>query len=160
MPCRTGAEESRQQHLHWLAEHVIDWSAVPRVHIRPTVAVLLAPHDHVGSVYELTGPATLDLDGLAEQYARALGRPITAERLPYDQWADRLAGSPLTPHVQQHIATMTRLHREDRYNRSTTDVERITGRPPRTAEQYVRERRDLFDGRRDDGALLTRPPTS
>ncbi|QRX95331.1 hypothetical protein [Streptomyces noursei] len=55
---------------------------------------------------------------------------------------------------------MTRLHREDRYNRSTTDVERITGRPPRTVEQYVRERRDLFDGRRDDGALLTRPPTS
>ncbi|GGX27666.1 NAD(P)H-binding protein [Streptomyces noursei] len=191
----TSTEESRQQRLHWLAEHVIDWSAVPRVHIRPTVfldnplftllaagpirdrgvlalpfgsgrtspiassdvaevvmAVLLAPHDHVGSVYELTGPTALDLDGLADQYARALGRPITAERLPHDQWADQLAGSALTPHVQQHIATMARLHREDRYNRSTTDVERITGRPPRTVEQYVRERRDLFDSHRDDGA--------
>ncbi|MEV0084696.1 hypothetical protein [Saccharopolyspora sp. NPDC050642] len=26
-----------QQRLHWLAEHVIDWSAVPAVHIRPAV---------------------------------------------------------------------------------------------------------------------------
>src|ERR1700730_6776725 len=30
-------EESRQQRLHWLAEHVIDWSGLPAVHVRPTV---------------------------------------------------------------------------------------------------------------------------
>jgi uncharacterized protein YbjT (DUF2867 family) len=30
-------EESHQQRLHWLAEHVIRWSGVPAVHIRPTV---------------------------------------------------------------------------------------------------------------------------
>src|SRR6201997_3946715 len=33
----TSTEESRQQRLHWLAEHVIDWSGVRAVHIRPTV---------------------------------------------------------------------------------------------------------------------------
>ena len=95
----TSTEESKQQRLHWLAEHVINWSAIPAVHIRPTVllenplfamlaarsirdtgelalpfgtgrtspvassdvaevvtAVLCAPQDHLGAVYELTGP--------------------------------------------------------------------------------------------------------
>jgi uncharacterized protein YbjT (DUF2867 family) len=183
----TSTEESKQQRLHWLAEHVINWSGVPAVHIRPTVllenplfailaarsirdtgqlslpfgtgrtspvassdvaevvtAVLCAPQDHVGAVYELTGPATLDIDELAEQYAQALGRPITAVEPSYDEWLEVLGEVGLPPHVQQHIATMARLHREDRYNRSTHDVEDITGHPAQTVRQYVEQHRDLF----------------
>jgi uncharacterized protein YbjT (DUF2867 family) len=30
-------EESTQQRLHWLAEHVMDWSGLPVTHVRPTV---------------------------------------------------------------------------------------------------------------------------
>lgn len=107
-------------------------------------AVLLAPHRHIGSVYELTGPAALNLDELADQYSRALKRTITPVRVPYDQWLSHLARAGLNAHVQQHIATMAKLHREDRYNRSTTDVETITGRAARTVENYVRDRHDLF----------------
>lgn len=33
----TSDAESRQQRLHWLAEHVLDWSGAPAVHVRPTV---------------------------------------------------------------------------------------------------------------------------
>jgi uncharacterized protein YbjT (DUF2867 family) len=184
----TSTEESKQQRLHWLAEHVINWSGVPAVHIRPTVllenplfamlaahsiretgqlslpfgngrtspvassdvaevvtAVLLAPQDHIDAVYELTGPATLDVDELAEQYAQALGRPITAVRPSYDEWLEVLDKVGLPPHVQQHIATMAKLHREDRYNRSTHDVEDITGHPAQSVRQYVELHRDLFE---------------
>jgi uncharacterized protein YbjT (DUF2867 family) len=183
----TSTEESKQQRLHWLAEHVINWSGIPAVHIRPTVlldnpffatlaarsirdtgqlslpfgtgrtspvassdvaevvtTVLRAPQDHIGAVYELTGPATLDVDELADQYAQALGRPITAVRPSYDEWLEVLRKVGLPPHVQQHIATMAKLHREDRYNRSTHDVEGITGRPALTVRQYVEQHRDLF----------------
>ena len=183
----TSTEESQQQRLHWLAEHVINWSGVPAVHIRPTVllenplfamlaahsiretgttilpfgtgrtspvassdvaevvtAVLSAPRDHLGKVYELTGPATLDVDELAEQYAQALGRPVTAVRPSSDEWLEVLDRVGLPPHVQQHIATMAKLHREDRYNRSTHDVEDITGHPAQTVRQYVELHRDLF----------------
>jgi hypothetical protein len=51
----------------------------------------------------------------------------------------------LPEHVAQHIATMARLHREDRYNRSTGDVERIIGRPAQTVAEYITQHRDLFD---------------
>ena len=33
----TSTGESRQHRLHWLAEHVINWSPIPAVHVRPTV---------------------------------------------------------------------------------------------------------------------------
>ena len=106
--------------------------------------MLSAPADHIGAVYELTGPTTLDVDGLADQYTQALGRTITAVRPSYDEWRHELGEIGLPPHVQQHIATMARLHRQDRYNRSTHDVESITGHGAQTVRQYVEEHRDMF----------------
>ncbi len=68
----------------------------------------------------------------------ALGRTVVGEDVPLDEWQrEVLEPIGLPEHVQQHIATMARLHREDRYNRATDDVERITGQPAQTVEQYV-----------------------
>src|SRR5215207_9911049 len=172
----TSTDESHHQRLHWLAEHVLNWSGLPVIHVRPTVfldnplftflaaptirdrgvltlpfgtghtspiaaadvarvvaALLRDPADRIGDVYELTGPEVLDVTGLAEQYSRALGRPITGEDVAYDEWQrEVLAPLGLPEHVQQHVATMARLHREDRYNRGTEDVERLTGQPAQT----------------------------
>lgn len=184
----TSTSESRQHRLHWLAEHIMDWSGVPVVHVRPTVfmenplltmlaadsirergalvlpfgsgrtspiaaadvarvvsSVLCDPANRVGAVYELTGPEVLDIDGIAEQYSRALGRPVAAEDIPLVEWTERiLSPMGLPPHVQQHIATMARLHREGRYDRSTDDVAQITGVPAQTVEQYVSAHAGVF----------------
>jgi hypothetical protein len=86
----------------------------------------------------------LDVAGLAEQFGRALGRPIAAEDLPTELMLGLLSGSGISEHVAQHISTMAHLHREDRYNRATDDVQRVTGRPAQTVEQYVSAHRDLF----------------
>ena len=106
--------------------------------------MLSAPQDHLGAVYELTGPATLDIDELAEQYAQALDRPVTAVSPAYDDWLKDLDEVGLDSHTRQHIATMAKLHRQDRYNRSTRDVETITGHPAQSVGQYVEQHRDLF----------------
>ncbi|MBV9513464.1 MAG: hydroxylase, partial [Mycobacteriaceae bacterium] len=114
---------------------------------RVIVAVLLNPTDRIGHVYELTGPEVLDINGMAEQYARALKRPVTAEDTPYDEWNQLyLRASGLPEHVQQHIATMARLHHEDRYNRATDDVAKVTGEPAQTVEQYVSAHPERFGG--------------
>ena len=39
---------------------------------------------------------------------------------------------------------MVRLHRENRYDRSTHDVEQVTGHPPLTVEQYIGAHPELF----------------
>jgi uncharacterized protein YbjT (DUF2867 family) len=184
----TSTTESHHQRWHWIAEHIINWSPIPAVHVRPTVflenplfttlavrairdgdalalpfgsgrsspvaasdvadsvaAILKDPAAHQGSIYELTGPVALSMDGLAEQYGRALGRPITARDVDYDSWLEGLAHSGLDPHVSQHIGTMARLHREDRYNRATDTVVHLTGHPAQTVEEYVRRHRELFE---------------
>jgi uncharacterized protein YbjT (DUF2867 family) len=184
----TSTSESNQHRLHWLAEHIMNWSGVPVVHVRPTVfmenplltvlaaasirergalvlpfgsgrtspiaaadvarvvaTVLREPAGRIGKVYELTGPEVLDIDGIAEQYSRALGRPVIAQDLSLDEWTDRvLTPIGLPAHVAQHIATMARLHREGRYDRSTDDVAQITGAPAQTVEQYVAAHADVF----------------
>lgn len=184
----TSTDESRQHRLHWLAEHVLNWSRLPVIHVRPTVfldnplftllasrsvrergvlalpfgtgrtspiaaadvasvvaALLRGPTAHIGNVYELTGPQTLDINGLAEQYSSALGRSVSAEDVPHDEWERQvLIPLGLPEHVRQHIATMARLHREGRYDRATDDVERVTGRPAHTVAQYIASHPDLF----------------
>jgi uncharacterized protein YbjT (DUF2867 family) len=107
-------------------------------------ALLREPEGRIGRVYELTGPQVLDTAGLAEQFGRALGRPIAAEDMPADGLGDQLAAAGLPDHVAQHISTMARLHREDRYNRATGDVEQILGRPALSVEQYVAAHRELY----------------
>ncbi|MFF8726299.1 hypothetical protein ACF073_07375 [Streptomyces sp. NPDC015171] len=73
----TSAAESRQQRLHWLSEHVLDWSGVPVVHVGPTVFM----------------------------------------------------ENPLFT-TFEHIATMARLHHDNRYDRTTNDIPGLLGRPP------------------------------
>jgi uncharacterized protein YbjT (DUF2867 family) len=120
-------------------------SPIAAVDVAQVVATLLRePEGRPGHVYELTGPQVLDVAGLAEQYGRALGRAIGGEDVPDDRLRELLAGVRLPDHVAQHISTMARLHREDRYNRATDDVERIIGRPAQTVEEYVAAHPDVF----------------
>jgi uncharacterized protein YbjT (DUF2867 family) len=184
----TSEGESHQHRLHYLAEHVLNWSGVPVVHIRPTAfldnplftwlaapmlreqnllalpigtgrtspiassdvaravaAVLVDPAHRIGDIYELTGLASLDIAGLAAEYALGLQRPIRGTDIPHDTWVQEvLKPLGLPPHLEQHLATMALLHRAGRYDRATDDVEKLTGQPPLTVGQYVAEHPALF----------------
>lgn len=184
----TSEGESNQHRLHYLAEHVLNWSGVPVVHIRPTAfldnpiftwfaarllqeenvlalpfgigrtspiatsdvartvaAVLLDSAPSVGSIYELTGPTSLDIDGLAAEYTIGLGRPIRGTDIAHDTWIrEVLKPLGLPAHLEQHLSTMALLHRAGRYDRATEDVEKITGQPASTVGQYIADHPDLF----------------
>ena len=48
-------------------------SPIAAADVARVVATLLRdPNGRIGEVYELTGPEVLDIDGIAEQYSRAL----------------------------------------------------------------------------------------
>jgi uncharacterized protein YbjT (DUF2867 family) len=114
---------------------------------RVIATILRDPAPHVGHVYELTGPRALDMVGVADEFSRALERPVSYVDVPLDWWrAEVLARAGLPPHTEEHIATMARLHQENRYDRLTGDVERLTGIPPETVEAFVAARRDFYLG--------------
>jgi uncharacterized protein YbjT (DUF2867 family) len=184
----TSEGESNQHRLHYLAEHVLNWSGVPVVHIRPTAfldnplftwfaapslrernllvlpfgtgrtspiatsdvarvvaAVLVNPTHHIGDIYELTGPASLDIDGLAAEYALGLDRPIRGTDIPHETWVKEvLTPLGLPAHLEQHLTTMALLHRAGRYDRATDDVEKITGQRASTVGEYIAEHPELF----------------
>jgi uncharacterized protein YbjT (DUF2867 family) len=107
--------------------------------------ILTDPEPHIGRTFELTGPRSQDMNGVAEEYARALSRPVTYVDVPEETWAEQvLARARLGPYVDEHLTTMARLHRENRYDRMTTTVEEITGRLAESVEDFVARHSDVF----------------
>jgi uncharacterized protein YbjT (DUF2867 family) len=115
---------------------------------RVITTVLRDPAPHIGRAYELAAPRMVDMTEMAEEFSRALERPVAYVDVPLDRWrAEVLAKAGLPPHVEQHLATiLVRLHEENRYDAASDDVERVTGVPPRTIEAFVAARRDFSLG--------------
>jgi len=112
---------------------------------RVVATILTDPEPFIGRVLELTGPRSEDMNSIAEEYARALSRPVSYVDVPWETWAEQvLTASKLGPYVDEHLATVARLHRENRYDRATATVEDITGRPAESVEEFVARRSDLF----------------
>lgn len=109
------------------------------------VTVLLAdPSPHIGRVYELTGPRSEDMQGVAAQYSRALGRDIRYVDVPPEPWEAELRANAASPHLAAHLCAMALLHRQNRYDRLTDDVERLTGTPPMSIEEFVRRNAQAY----------------
>ena len=56
---------------------------------RVIATVLADPEPYLGGVLELTGPRSQDMKGVAEEYARALGKPVSYVDVPWDTWAEQ-----------------------------------------------------------------------
>jgi uncharacterized protein YbjT (DUF2867 family) len=111
---------------------------------RVVATVLRDPAPHIGQVYELTGPRSVDMTELAAAFSRALERPVSYVDVPLDRWQAGLSRMGLSPHVEQHVATMAQLHRDNRYDRTADGVERVTGIPPQSIEAFVAAHRDFY----------------
>jgi uncharacterized protein YbjT (DUF2867 family) len=101
-----------------------------------------------GRAFELTGPQVLTLTGFADAYGAGIGDELTPVDVPLDAFAEQLETiDGLSSHVAQHLLTIARLHREDRYNRLTHDFYELTDRRAESLEHYIRTHRALFTGK-------------
>ena len=115
---------------------------------RVVAAVLADPKRHLGRIYELTGPRSQDMHGVAREFSEALNREITYFDIPADDWERGLKkfGSP--EHLTRHLVAMGELHRAGRYDRLVDGVERLTGRPAMSVREFVSLHAEEFGGRR------------
>lgn len=113
---------------------------------RVIATVLHDPAPHIGQVYELTGPRSVDMTELAAEFSRALGGTVSYVDMPPERWEAHLPKLGMPPHLEQHVATMAQLHRDNRYNRTADGVERVTGIPARSIEAFVTARKDFYLG--------------
>jgi NAD(P)H dehydrogenase (quinone) len=121
-------------------------SPVAVADVAEVVAVILAnPADHIGKIYELTGPKSQNMSAVAAEYSSALGRTVTYVDVPLEQWRDGELGKRNLPeHVFGHLVTMAGLHAANRYDRMTHDVEKVTGRPAMSVHDFVASHADQF----------------
>jgi uncharacterized protein YbjT (DUF2867 family) len=118
---------------------------------RVVAAVLADPGPHLGRLYELTGPRSQDMDGVAREYSDALNRDVTYSDIPPEDWARALKQAGLAEHLAKHLLTMAELNRAGRYDRMADGVERVTGRPPTGVREFVSLHAEQFGGRRSSG---------
>ncbi len=106
--------------------------------IADVAVVALTADQHVGQLYELTGPRSLTFAEAAAEIAAAAGREIRYVPVSLEEHAAELAEHGVPPEV---VDLLTYLFREvvDGRNKNTTDgVQRALGQQPRDFTDYAR----------------------
>lgn len=112
---------------------------------RVITAILEDPRPHIGQMLELTGPRSQDMYGVAEEYSRALGKPVEYLDVPMHEWTQQvMSRAELSQHLAELLVTVARLHRENRYDRLTRTVEQLAGQPAQSVEAFVAGHGQLF----------------
>ena len=128
--------------------------------VAQVVATVLAdPAPHLGRTYELTGPRSQDMDGIAREFSDALTREVSYLDGRTEIWEPELKRLGLSEHLVTHLVTMGELHRAGRYDRQTDGVQRVTGRTPMSVREWVSIHADEFGGRRSQLEHLPAAPT-
>jgi uncharacterized protein YbjT (DUF2867 family) len=120
-------------------------SPVSAVDVARAVSVILDdPAPHIGKVYNLTGPESADLEHYARVFSEALGRTIRYRDVPVSAWAARLREMGVPEHLVRHVATMSELHAQGRYDRMTDDLLKLTGKTPMSMRDFVKQHASDF----------------
>lgn len=107
------------------------------------VATLLAPADHDGAGYTLTGPDALTFGDVADGIAKASGRPVVHDDVAPEAWLDRLRSAGVPGDYAQLLVGLLAAVRASGGAATTDDVERVTGHRPRSFDDYVAEEEAL-----------------
>ncbi|PEG38203.1 NmrA family transcriptional regulator [Mycolicibacterium agri] len=110
-----------------------------------TAATILGdPERHAGRTYTLTGPVEYSHQELAAEVGRVLAKELPFEQVTVSTFLD-LLGMPDDTARLRHFEAVTVDQREGRLAGVSGAAATITGRRLRTVEEFVDERRSLFE---------------
>jgi len=108
-------------------------------------AVLTDPLDrHAGRIHLVTGPAALSFDQVAETLTQVLGRPVRYRNLSDDQLKAGLLGAGQDEWQASALVELNTYARQGHASVVTDTVERITGRPATSLDQWARDHASAF----------------
>jgi len=111
------------------------------------VAVLTDPPDrHAGQVRLVTGPAALSFDNVAGSFSRLLQRRVRYQPLSDEQLKAGLLAAGQSEWQAAALVELNTYARRGHASVVTDTVERVTGRPARTLEQWLRDHAAAFQG--------------
>ena len=111
---------------------------VTRDDIARAAAAVLTTEGHAGETYNFTGPAALTTADLCDAIAHVTGKPVE-HRLATDQdylTVCRASGEP--EFITTVLLSLYHSIRDGHFDLVSSDIERLTGRPPIGFEAFVR----------------------
>lgn len=106
-------------------------------------AVLLDPNP-VRAEHVLTGPEALSYADIATALSEVTGRPIRFVDVSVEELTDRHVGAGIPAGFAAALASMDAEIRAGAEDRTTTAVEDLTGRPPRSFRDFARDHRTAW----------------
>jgi uncharacterized protein YbjT (DUF2867 family) len=115
------------------------------VHDIASVAVaVLTETGHEGKTYEITGPASLSYADVAATLSKVLGKTVRYVDVPPEAAKQAMLASGMPEWNATAVTELYGAFATGRYARTTDAVERITGKPPISFEQFARENAAVF----------------
>jgi uncharacterized protein YbjT (DUF2867 family) len=112
--------------------------------IAAVAAVALTKPGHEGQAYSLNGPQNLSFGEMAQVLAEVIDKPVRYVDIPDEAAAEQMRKAGLPEYVVSGLVGTFAVLRSGRLSYTTEDVERVTGRPPRTFEVWCREHKTAF----------------
>lgn len=112
--------------------------------VAAVAAVALTESGHQGQAYALTGPEALSFGEMAEVLAAVLGKPVRYVDIPDEAVGEQMRKAGLPDYVIEGLIGTFAAVRAGRLGDCTADVEKVTGRPPRTFEAWCRHHLAAF----------------
>jgi uncharacterized protein YbjT (DUF2867 family) len=123
---------------------------IPFVDTRDVAAVataVLTGAGHEGLVYEITGPELYTYAGVAQLLSAQLGRTVEFVDVPDDAAYKSMTDLGMSEYMAHSLITLFHLFRANGSTAVTLGtVTRLTGRPARTLQTYLKENLNVFRG--------------
>jgi uncharacterized protein YbjT (DUF2867 family) len=108
------------------------------------IALLEDVPDGSQRAYHLSGPRNWTMQQVAEELSRLLGRRVVYNDRSPTEHRGALLASGQPPLVVDLLLGLDRLFRESALAETTATFEKLTGKPPRSLSEWLRENITLF----------------
>jgi uncharacterized protein YbjT (DUF2867 family) len=99
---------------------------------------------HEGQVYELTGPESLSYHDVAATLSKVLGKPVRYVPVSLEAARESMLKAGMPEWNAAAVTDLYRVFASGAYAHTTDTIARLTGRPPRTFEQFARDHAGAF----------------
>jgi len=110
---------------------------VSRDDLAAAAAGILVGEGHHGAIYQATGPAALDGAARAALAAKVIGKNLAFAAVNAAQYREGLAATGLPSFVVEAVLNIQDMWSVGGFNVTTGDVERLSGRRPRSLEDVM-----------------------
>ena len=112
--------------------------------IADSAVAVLTGDGHDGAIYTLTGPASISFNDVASGLSKALGKEVNYVDVPPEASREALAGMGIDDWTVEALHQYFKIFSENWGDFTTDEVEKLTGHPARSYEQFAADFAGVF----------------